>query len=83
MTAYNTDHTGRTANGTSFTSTIAASGNFSFIDVAAHDIAETIDDVVVCRVTMGDTALDPAETANGSWNANYASVTPGRLALLW
>ena len=55
---------------------------FSFVQVALHGIAASLDDVVACQVTEGGTAIDLGSNTRGSWNADYSLIPEGTPALL-
>jgi hypothetical protein len=54
--------------------TSGASGKFGFVDVATKILAETLENVVVCRVTEGSTRVDETYNARGSWHADYDAI---------
>lgn len=59
---------GQAGNGSSWIQT-QSDNNYSFVHVALKKIADSmINDVVVCQVTSGGTALDPEYNVRGSWS---------------
>nr|WP_290442628.1 sialate O-acetylesterase [Pseudoalteromonas sp. Ps84H-4] len=78
---YYLDKTGKSGNGSSWV-TSQTTNKFSFAHVALKNIAEVMDNVVVCQVTSGGTALSPAAYARGSWCPDYNEVPEGTPRLL-
>ncbi|MBE0379172.1 sialate O-acetylesterase [Pseudoalteromonas prydzensis] len=81
ITNYALNNTGKEGNGSSWV-TSQTTNKFSFAHVALKNIAETMDNVVVCQVTSGGTALSPAAYARGSWCPNYNEIPDGTPRLL-
>lgn len=82
---YSLTDTGRNGNGSSISGSGQSIDKFSFGDVALKQLNDTLGNVVLCKVTQGDTPLwadVAALTSLGSWNADYGAVTGGKLVLL-
>ncbi|MGZ9811249.1 sialate O-acetylesterase [Pseudoroseicyclus sp. H15] len=72
---------GPEGNGASFV-TSGSAGCFGFADVAAKELAAAMDDLVICRVTEGGTAVDPGINPRGSWHADDVAIPAGTPRLL-
>lgn len=81
LTSYTLNNIGKTGNGSSWV-TNQTNNKFSFAHIALKNIAETMDDVVVCQVASGGTALSPDAYARGSWCPDYELIPDGTPRLL-
>lgn len=65
---------GSTQCGGSWVDGQAGASKFGFIDVAVAQMAETIPNLVVCRVTQGGTGVDTSTNTNGSWHTPSSAL---------
>lgn len=81
ISPYDLRKVGKEGNGSSWVINQTVN-KFSFLNIALKGIAETLDNVVVCNVTSGGTALSPDDYARGSWSPDYDEIAANTPRLL-
>jgi hypothetical protein len=72
---------GPTQCGGSWAGDNASLQKFGFIDVACAQLAETIPNLVICRVTQGGTGVDAGANPDGSWHVPSSELPAGTPSL--
>lgn len=81
ITSFTLSDVGPTGNGSSWVQPESIN-KFSFGEIAAKQIAETMENVVVCQVTSGGSPMAPVSYARGSWCPDYEEIPEGTPHLL-
>ncbi len=81
MNPYNLAVNGLSGNGSGWIDG-EGTNEFSFADIALKLVAEQLSNLVMCKVSNGDSVLAIVENVNGSWSTDYENIPVGTPKLL-